>query len=122
MSSDVHRWMADYTVHLQAGVTALSAGTAPDAEWLQRCQDFDDQLRGFGGDAIGQAANVDPGHDLMTRLRQTQASLDAACAGLGARLHAQLEAMSRGRKGLKGYDDVGRRMTEGSALYLERRY
>jgi len=114
--------MAAYAAHLEAGHAAVVACGSPDAEWVQGCQDFDDQLRSFDGESIGRAANVGPGPDLMVRVRQARAQLDAAFAEQRTKLQEQLQAAAKGRKGLRGYDDAGRRMTQGSALYLERRY
>lgn len=122
MVEAVHSWMAAYAAHLEAGQAALQECAIPDADWQQRCQDFDGQLRAFSSDAIGRAANVAPGHDLLARLRTARTRLDEAFAAHRSQLQEQLVATARGRKGLRGYDDAGRRMTTGSALYLERRY
>jgi hypothetical protein len=122
VNSEVHTWFADYAVHLDAGTAALTACTNPDAAWLQRCQEFDDQLRSFGGDAIGHASSVGPGPELVSRLRAARARFETASSEHVVRLQSQMDATAQGRKGLRGYGEAGRRMTDGSSLYLERRY
>ncbi len=123
MTADVHTWFAGYAAHLDEGTSVLTELCAnPDAAWQQRCQEFDDQLRRFGGEAIGEAANVGSGPDLVTRLREARARFGKASREHVVRLQSQMQASAQGRKGLRGYGEAGRRMTDGSSLYIERRY
>ena len=122
MSSAIHTWFADYAAHLDAGTAALGEGENPDSGWQERCQEFDDQLRSLGGEAIGEASSVGPGPELVGRVRAARARFEKASSEHLLRLQSQMQATAQGRKGLRGYGEAGRRMTDGSSLYIERRY
>lgn len=122
MTDPVHAWLAAYAAHLRDGVDQLATCGTPDSDWVAGCQKFDDRVRQLGGDALRAAVVRGPGPQLLKDLQDARAAFDAASLLHVQTLNDQLTSLSRGRKGLRGYDDVGRRMTSGSALYLERRY
>lgn len=122
MTESVHQWLAAYAAHLREGTRTLQACSSPDAAWRDRCQEFDDQVRAFGGDALRTAVTVTPGPELLADLRACQRAFEAASAAHVRDLDDRLQGVARGRKGLRGYEKTGRDMTRGSALYLERRY